>query len=170
MTAAAAGILDIVTANMMGAVRVISVEQGEDPREFALVAFGGAGPLHAVEVARTLGMRHVLVPPRPGLLSAIGLLHADVRGDFSVTRLVRATPEHVQAINAGFAILKHRGDNWLASEQTGEWPVERKWRLDMRYLGQNSELGMAYDGGDIDADRLMHVTERFHQQHSKRPM
>ncbi|MEE8292639.1 MAG: hydantoinase/oxoprolinase family protein, partial [Candidatus Tectomicrobia bacterium] len=84
---AAAGILDIVNANMMGAVRVISVEQGEDPRDFTLVAFGGAGPLHAADVARTIGMRHVLVPPHPGLLSAIGLLHADVRGDFSLTRL-----------------------------------------------------------------------------------
>ncbi|MDB5863149.1 MAG: hypothetical protein JWO70_955, partial [Betaproteobacteria bacterium] len=81
-TKAAAGVIEIINVNMMGAVRVISVEQGEDPRDFTLVAFGGAGPLHAAEVARAMGMRKVLVPPRPGLLSAIGLLHADVRGDF----------------------------------------------------------------------------------------
>ena len=67
---AAAGVLEIINVNMMGAVRVISVEQGEDPRDFTLVAFGGAGPLHAADVARNMGMSKVLVPPRPGLLSA----------------------------------------------------------------------------------------------------
>ena len=92
-TKAAAGVIEIINVNMMGAVRVISVEQGEDPRDFTLVAFGGAGPLHAADVARSMGMRNVLVPPRPGLLSAVGLLHADVRGDFSLTRLVRAEPD-----------------------------------------------------------------------------
>ena len=71
-------------------MRVISVEQGEDPRHFTLVAFGGAGPLHAADVARTIGIREVLVPPRPGLLSALGLFHAEVRGDFKLTRLVRS--------------------------------------------------------------------------------
>ncbi len=65
---AAAGVIEIINVNMMGAVRVISVEQGEDPRDFTLVAFGGAGPLHAADVARNMGIRNVLVPPRPGLL------------------------------------------------------------------------------------------------------
>jgi N-methylhydantoinase A len=106
---AAAGILEIVNANMMGAVRVISVERGEDPREFALVAFGGAGPLHAADIARSMGIRRVIVPPRPGLLSALGLLHADVRGDFSLTRFVRAQPSSLAAINAGFAQLRAQG-------------------------------------------------------------
>jgi N-methylhydantoinase A len=70
VVAAAAGVIEIINVNMMGAVRVISIEQGEDPRDFTLVAFGGAGPLHAADIARNMGIRNVLVPPRPGVLSA----------------------------------------------------------------------------------------------------
>jgi N-methylhydantoinase A len=120
-TQAAAGVLEIINVNMMGAVRVISVEQGEDPRDFTLVAFGGAGPLHAADVARTMGIRKVLVPPRPGLLSAIGLLHADVRGDFSLTRLVRADPERLKSLNEGYATLAQRADRSSGSPICAIW-------------------------------------------------
>src|SRR3954467_1106971 len=115
-TRAAAGVIEIINVNMMGAVRVISVEQGEDPRDFTLVAFGGAGPLHAADVARAMGMRKVLVPPRPGLLSAIGLLHAEVRGDFSLTRLARADASGLASLNEGFRTLGIRGREWLKGE------------------------------------------------------
>src|SRR3546814_21043611 len=74
---AASGILDIVNVNMMGAVRVISVEQGEDPRNFTLVPFGGAGPLHGADVAQVMRMRKVIIPPRQGPMSALGLLLAE---------------------------------------------------------------------------------------------
>src|SRR5688572_21395937 len=137
-TKAAAGVVEIINVNMMGAVRVISVEQGEDPRDFTLVAFGGAGPLHAADVAHTMGMRKVLVPPRPGLLSAIGLLHAEVRGDFSLTRLVRAERDSLAALNTGFETLRKRGTEWLKGE--GESRADLEWYADLRYLGQNSEL------------------------------
>jgi N-methylhydantoinase A len=162
---AAAGILDIVNANMMGALRVISVEQGEDPRDFTLVAFGGAGPLHAADVARMIGMHHILVPPRPGLLSAIGLLHADVRGDFSLTRLVTAKPASLPAINDGFSELSRRGDAWLALEQMDGAEASREWRVDMRYLGQESGLGVKLDCDHIDELLLARVTDLFHQRH-----
>ncbi|MBI3328445.1 MAG: hydantoinase/oxoprolinase family protein [Nitrospinae bacterium] len=162
---AAAGILAIVNANMMGAVRVISVEQGEDPRNFTLVAFGGAGPLHAADVARTLGMRHVLVPPHPGLLSAIGLLHADVRGDFSLTRLVRAQPSSLPLLNDGFAALRRRGEAWLAGEQMDNAPVTRAWLLDMRYVGQNSELSIAVHSDYLDEEAPARLMASFHQRH-----
>src|SRR5688572_14954120 len=135
---AAAGVIEIINVNMMGAVRVISVEQGEDPRDFTLVAFGGAGPLHAADVASNMGMRKVLVPPRPGLLSAIGLLHADVRGDFSLTRLLRAEVASLGPLNAGFDELKKRGAAWLKGE--GEADANSGWFADLRYVGQNSEL------------------------------
>lgn len=165
VTAAAAGVLDIVNANMMGAVRVISVEQGEDPRDFTLVAFGGAGPLHAADVARTIGMQKVLVPPHPGLLSAMGLLYADVRGDFSLTRLLPASSDNLPALNAGLVQLRQRGDAWLAGEQTAGAHGTRTWQLDMRYAGQNSELGMRLDTEGLDASRLSDVIEHFHSQH-----
>ncbi|WP_143308057.1 hydantoinase/oxoprolinase family protein [Candidatus Entotheonella palauensis] len=166
---AAAGVLDIVNANMMGAVRMISVEQGADPRDFTLVAFGGAGPLHAADVARSIGMRHVLIPPHPGLLSAMGLLHADQRGDFSLTRLVPAQSESLLALNEGMVQLRQQAESWLAGEQHGE-PRDNaltthQWQLDVRYAGQNSELRMDVDRDPLDAQALAHLTTRFHDQH-----
>ena len=160
---AAAGVIEIINVNMMGAVRVISVEQGEDPRDFALVAFGGAGPLHAADIARTMGMQRVLVPPRPGLLSAIGLLHADVRGDFSLTRLLRAEAGNVTAFNAGFVDLKQRGDEWLHGE--GEGRAKFEWFVDLRYFGQNFELIMPLAAGRLSAVGLKRLTAAFHQRH-----
>jgi N-methylhydantoinase A len=167
-TTAAAGILNIVNVNMTGAVRVISVEQGEDPRDFTLVAFGGAGPLHAADIAQAMGIRHVLVPPQPGLLSAIGLLHADVRGDFSLTRLVRAQPASLPLLNKGFAALRRRGDDWLTEEQVEDAPITRTWLLDMRYAGQNSELSVNVDRAHLDEPALAHLTTFFHQRHKDR--
>jgi len=147
----------------MGAVRVISVEQGEDPRDFTLVAFGGAGPLHAADVARNMGMRKVLVPPRPGLLSAIGLLHADVRGDFSLTRLLRAEAANLKTFNAGFADLKKRGAEWLRGE--GEQRAKFEWFVDLRYFGQNFELIMPLAQERLSAQTLARLIGAFHKRH-----
>jgi N-methylhydantoinase A len=160
---AAAGIIEIINVNMMGAVRVISVEQGEDPRDFTLVAFGGAGPLHAADVAYSMGMRRVLVPPRPGLLSAIGLLHADVRGDFSLTSLLRAEAANLKALNRGLATLKKRGAAWIRAE--GERQARFQWQADFRYTGQNSELIMELDGERLDGRALARLIESFHRRH-----
>jgi N-methylhydantoinase A len=162
-TKAAAGVIEIINVNMMGAVRVISVEQGEDPRDFTLAAFGGAGPLHAADVARNMGMRKVLVPPRPGLLSAIGLLHADVRGDFSLTRLVRADASGVKSLNEGFRTLARRGTQWLKGE--GEAHGHLQWLADLRYFGQNFELGLELKSDRIDEKGLVKLVEAFHRRH-----
>ena len=163
--AAAAGILDIVNANMMGAVRVISVEQGEDPREFALVAFGGAGPLHAADIARNMGIRRVIVPPHPGLLSAIGLLDADVRGDFSLTRLARAQPENLATINQGFGQLRSQARAWLLGEAAQDARASFEWSVDLRYTGQNFELMLPCDRDQLDQGRLESLIDAFHQRH-----
>jgi N-methylhydantoinase A len=164
---AAAGVIEIINVNMMGAVRVISVEQGEDPRDFNLVAFGGAGPLHAADVARNMGMGKVLVPPRPGLLSAIGLLHADVRGDFSLTRLLRAEARNLKAFNDGFADLKKRGAEWLhaESESEGETKARFEWFVDLRYFGQNFELIMSLASDRLNAASLNRLAAAFHRRH-----
>ena len=162
---AAAGIIEIINVNMMGAVRVISVEQGEDPRGFKLVAFGGAGPLHAADVARNMGMRQVLVPPRPGLLSALGLLHADLRGDFSLTRLKRAEPRHLGALNDGFQQLKRRGQAWLKGERETRRAARFEWLADLRYFGQNSELILNVGRERLDARSLARLLATFHREH-----
>jgi N-methylhydantoinase A len=160
---AAAGVVEISNVNMMGAVRVISVEQGEDPRDFALVAFGGAGPLHAAEVARNMGMRRIVVPPRPGILSAVGLLHADVRGDFSLTRLLRAEATNLKALNDGCRTLKKRGAAWLKNE--GETKAVFAWTADLRYAGQNFELMLELKGEKLDAAALAKLVTTFHHRH-----
>jgi N-methylhydantoinase A len=160
---AAAGVIEIINVNMMGAVRVISVEQGEDPRDFALVAFGGAGPLHAAEVARNMGMRKVLIPPRPGLLSAIGLLHADVRGDFSLTSLGRAASGSLKALNRSLATLKRRGAAWIKGE--GERRAGFQWFADLRYFGQNFELIMDLKSDRLNGAALARLIEAFHRRH-----
>jgi N-methylhydantoinase A len=150
---------------MMGAVRVISVEQGEDPREFALVAFGGAGPLHAADIARNMGIRHVIVPPRPGLLSALGLLDADVRGDFSLTRLARAQPENLSAINLGFVQLRDQARAWLKGEAAADARATFEWSADLRYVGQNFELILACNSDQLDVERMTSLVSDFHIRH-----
>ena len=162
---AAAGVIEIINVNMMGAVRVISVERGEDPRDFTLVAFGGAGPLHAADIARNMGIARVLVPPRPGLLSALGLLHADLRGDFSLTRLVTATPQTLSAINSGFDELRRRGTEWLRGEAEANARAKYGWLIDMRYSGQNNELSLEVKGGRLDTKSLARLIGRYHKRH-----
>jgi N-methylhydantoinase A len=164
-TRAAAGILEIINVNMMGAVRVISIEQGEDPRDFTLVAFGGAGPLHAADVARNMGMRKVLVPPRPGLLSAVGLLHAEVRADFSLTRLVRLEKASLQALNAGLELLHRRGAQWLKSERETRGAFQ--WFADLRYFGQNFELALPLASDKLGEAAVEALTHAFHLRHKE---
>lgn len=163
----ASGIIEIVNANMMGAVRVISVERGEDPRDFALMPFGGAGPLHAADVAAMIGMKRVLVPRRPGLLSAMGLLHADARGDFSLTRLLLAEDASLAGLDEGIAELNARGAAWLEREGSGADAL-LEWQADLRYFGQNFELSAPFSPGQdgrIDRSTLTSIVERFHAAH-----
>lgn len=162
---AAAGILEIVNVNMMGAVRVVSIERGEDPREYALAAFGGAGPLHAAEVAREIGIDRIIVPPRPGILSAVGLLDADRRGDFSVTRLVTASPDSLAALQEGVKVLSERGEAWRNEEALNTDSLVAEWRADLRYFGQAFEISMPLENGDFDATVLAALTEAFHRRH-----
>ena len=106
----AQGILSVVTANMARAIRVISVQRGYDPRDYTLVAFGGAGPLHAARLARELEIPRVLVPRHPGILCAMGLLLTDLRADFAATRLMTLAPDSLPDIAAGFAgVARPRG-------------------------------------------------------------
>lgn len=164
---AAAGILEIINVNMMGAVRVISVEQGEDPRGFALMPFGGAGPLHACDVARIIGISQLFVPTRPGILSALGLLHADTRGDFSLTRLAVAEPASLPSLNAGLVQLGEKGRDWLRTERLADAPAVFEWAVDMRYFGQNFELSAPLAVDTLDESALASLVEQFHAAHEQ---
>jgi N-methylhydantoinase A len=138
----AEGVLKIAVASMTGAIKEISVMRGLDPRDFALMAYGGAGPLHAAAIAAELGMRTVLVPPMPGNFSALGLLVADVRRDFVRTRLAPTARTSIEALRQVFAELAGAA---AAELDAAGFPRDRQrleTTLDMRYLGQAFELSV----------------------------
>lgn len=163
--AVAAGVVEIVNVNMMGAVRVVTIERGEDPRDYALAAFGGAGPLHAAEVAQEIGIGTVIVPTRPGLLSAVGLLDADRRGDFSVTRLLTAAETNLPAFQEGSVILLERAAAWCAEEGLKMVDLLAEAAVDLRYEGQAFEITLPLTGAEIDRDTLATLVESFHARH-----
>lgn len=136
----AQGLLGIVTANMMRAIRAISVERGHDPRDCTLMPFGGAGPLHANAVARALGIREVLVPFSPGILCAQGLVVADLKEDFVRSHRVPLTSDSLPSLQASLDGLVEEAHRWFDHEQVA--PSQRRLQvsLDMRYIGQNFEL------------------------------
>lgn len=143
--AAARGILAIVDNHMVGAVRVVSVERGHDPRRFTLVPFGGAGPLHGCALADLLGISSVMIPPAPGVLCADGLLAADLKAEFS-RALPRAGAVDVAQAEAVFAELETQADAWLAHEGVAE-DKRRKARVAlMRYHGQGGEIAVGWTG------------------------
>jgi N-methylhydantoinase A len=146
---AARGILAIADSNMVGAIRVVSVERGHDPRDFALVAFGGAGPLHGCSLAELLGVSRVLIPPAPGVLCAEGLLAAGLKAEFSRTM---PRPDQWDAADDVFVSLESEARTWFASEQV----VEHDRRITrialLRYAGQGAELAITWPGS-ADAAR-----------------
>jgi len=150
--AAARGVLAIVDNNMVGALRIVSVERGHDPREFTLVPFGGAGPLHGCALTRLLGITRILVPPAPGVLCADGLLAADLKADFSQT-LPRAGRVDLDLARAIYAELERHADDWFAAENVATGDRGRARFALMRYQGQGGELAVDWvDGAADDVD------------------
>ena len=134
------GVLGVVVANMVRAIRTISVERGHDPRDFALVAFGGAGPLHARDVADALGIREVLVPAVPGIVCAQGLVIADLKEDFVLGQRIALDPGGAEALGRAVAALAARAEAWFEGEAVPDADREVELHLDSRYVGQNFEL------------------------------
>jgi N-methylhydantoinase A len=162
---AAAGILSVAEADTARALRVVSVERGHDPRDLALVAFGGAGPLIASAVASELSVPEVVVPRAAGVLSALGLLVSDLTYDESVSR-VRAWSEVDAAdLEALFADLESRGRERLADLPADRRRMERAF--DLRYRGQAYDLTVDAPS-ELDGDALDTVAERFHEAHRQR--
>jgi len=164
----AQGILSVVTANMARAIRVISVQRGHDPRDYTLMAFGGAGPLHAARLAKELEMKRVLVPRNPGILCAMGLLLTDLRADFAATKLLAASEAAVPEVASGFAQLGARAVEWFGHE--GIAPEARRLTrtADMRYQGQNYELAVPLPEGEITAATLQALVNGFTEAHRQR--
>jgi N-methylhydantoinase A len=162
----AAGIIDIVNSNMARAVRVMTVERGFDPREFTLVTYGGAGPLHACDLADELGISQVLIPMAPGGLCALGALVADFRFDFVRTRMLIVNDETSSAIRATFKELRDVSADAITQLGISDRQINTVSVIDMRYLGQNYELPIPAD--DYQDERfLAKVLQRFHQEHER---
>ena len=138
--ATAQGIISVVTANMARAVRVISVQKGHDPRDYALMAFGGAGPLHAARLALELDMKRIVIPQTPGVMCALGLLLTDLRADFSATKIMVADATAVPLIERICADLGGRANGWFTQEGVQPQDCRLSYSVDMRYSGQNYEL------------------------------
>ena len=155
----AAGVIRVVNATMEKAIRVVSVERGYDPREFALVAFGGAGGMHACELAQALGIQRVIVPVRPGALSAFGILVSDVVKDHSHTVLWRVQGKVPLAkLEQEFVSLRRAAETQLRAEGW-EGPIREKRSVDVRYSGQGYELNLPF------SRRLLAEFHRAHIQH-----
>ena len=152
LEAAARGILAIVDNNMVGALRVVSVERGHDPRDFTLVPFGGAGPLHGCSLASLLGISRIMIPPAPGVLCADGLLAADLKAEFSRT-LPRAGPVDLSASEAVFAALERQAADWFQTEGVATDAQALTQVALMRYHGQGGEVTVPWiaNPGGVEA-------------------
>jgi N-methylhydantoinase A len=161
---AAAAILTVANANMADAVRLVSIRRGYDPRDFALVVFGGAGALHGAALARELGIPTVLVPPHPGITSALGCLLVDVRHDLASMYLRPVEDADRGEIEAEFAALEREGRERLAAEGVEPSRMTLARSIAMRYLGQWRSLSVPVES---ELSSLESVVARFHDEHER---
>jgi N-methylhydantoinase A len=155
---AAHAIVEIANAAMVNAIRLVSVQRGYDPREFVLVAFGGAGPAHACRLAAETEVPRVLVPMSPGTFSALGLLVTDLKHEYAQTVMQRLDELDRAAVEAAFHALEAQGRAALAGEGIGDDAVRLDRQVDLRYVGQSYELTVPF------AEDLL---DRFHREHDR---
>jgi N-methylhydantoinase A len=151
-------VVEIANAAMVNAIRLVSVQRGYDPREFVLVAFGGAGPAHACRLAAETEMPRVLVPMSPGIFSALGLLVTDLKHEYSRTLMQRLDSLDAAAVEAAFGALAEQGRAALAREGVAGGAMQFDRQVDLRYVGQSYELTVPYGGELVD---------RFHREHDR---
>jgi N-methylhydantoinase A len=162
--AAAEAIIRIANANMADAVRLVSVRRGYDPREFALVVFGGAGPLHGTDLARELSIPVVIVPPNPGLTSALGCLLVDIQHDLSTMYLVDAADADPGDVERRFGELEEEGRARLRAEGVQPASATLERLVDMRYAGQWRSLSVSLAPGP---EALEQAVADFHSEHAR---
>jgi N-methylhydantoinase A len=161
---ASRGVFDVALATTVGAIREITVEKGLDPRDFSMLAYGGAGPMFVPLVARELGVKEVVVPQAPSVFSAWGMLMADVVYDFSQTMIAVLDDVDVETLEAAFEDLEAEGGETLADEGIGEDRRRLERTIEMRYLGQEHTVEVDADGvADLDE-----LADRFEAQHETR--
>ncbi|MEC8857076.1 MAG: hydantoinase/oxoprolinase family protein [Chloroflexota bacterium] len=164
---AANGILSIANNTMVGAIRNVSVERGHDPREFALVAYGGAGPMHGIEVAKLLGINKVIAPLHPGIASAYGLLVAELKNDYARTSLQTPPDYDTDGMERVYAEMESEGRAWLTEEGVPQdLHAFSRW-ADLRYTHQGSEVTVGFGTEQGSAQILDSVIREFHTRHKQ---
>jgi len=162
------GIIEVANANMEGAIRVISVERGYDPREFLLVSFGGAGGMHAADLARRLSIPEVLIPAHPGILSAFGMLISDYRQEYAQTVRVPASEFTPARAAEAFRDLEERGSQAMLADGVAPEHIRMTRFVDMCYVGQSFELVVPYGPTFVEAFHRHHE-QRYGYEDSARP-
>lgn len=164
---AAAGIVDIVNENMFGALRLVSVEQGYDPRDFALIAFGGAGPLHANALGRLMGSWPVIIPPGPGVLCASGDATTRIRDEASRTFIRRFQDTDADEVRDIFSGLAENAARSLDAENTARSDQSVSYQVDLRYHGQGLLLTVSTDLESLARDGLAAIGDQFDAMHEQ---
>ncbi len=165
MEETALGIVRISTANMVQAIREITVERGSDPRRFILVPFGGAGPTQATDIAEALEIGKILIPPYPGITSALGLVCTDLRVDLMKTVLVLANSKNRETLLSTFSELIDDAISRLINQGAHKNDIRLTWKIDMRYVGQSHELIVdIIDKEKEIVEKSVHEFERIHQE------
>ena len=166
--AAAQAILDIVNENMYGALRVVSVERGYDPREFGLVAFGGAGPMHANALADVMGAYPLIIPPGPGVMSAFGFLTSDVQNEFSETYLRTDQDVDGADVHGELESLREEATAWLESEGVEPSAHEFDYFADCRYFRQDIQMSIPIDIDNlVGGSGLAEIKDDFEARHDR---
>ncbi len=161
----AAGVLTILNNNMANATRAITVQKGHDPRDFSLIAFGGAGPLHAVEVAHILGVKEVIIPEYPGITSAIGLLTTDLKYDAIATQFTLSAAPDLGRLQVDAQRLAAQVTGQLRDNGFAELDIRVERGADCRYVGQGYELRVPLPDGPLDEQAIAQVWAEFHELH-----
>jgi N-methylhydantoinase A len=168
VVAAAQAVVDIANENMHAALRVVSVERGYDPRESGLVAFGGAGPLHANALLRLIGASPLIIPAAPGVLSAFGFIAADVQNELAQTYLRIAEETPAEDLRGAVADLVDEARTWLRGEEVPEDEQAFEIFADCRYFRQDIQLPCPIELDGIGADYSRRLRESFEDQHRRR--
>jgi N-methylhydantoinase A len=164
---AAEGTLTVVNSNMANAIRSKTVQKGIDPRDYALVAFGGAGPLHGAEVARMLGIPEVIVPPYPGITSAMGLLTTDLKYDIVRTEFQVSTDFDYERLNGEFRAMKEALVAQFAADGIAAKAIRFERHADARYVGQGYELRVGIADGALTHAAMKKTLGEFHAVHKR---
>src|SRR5918911_1113658 len=165
---AAEAIIDIVNENMHAALRVVSVERGHDPRNFGLVAFGGAGPMHANALGRLIHSRSVIVPPTPGVMSAFGFLSSDIQNEFPETYLRVAEETRAQELKATIEGLIAQAEEWLEGEGVEQDKKRFDLYADCRYYLQNIQIPCRFELEELEDGSSAFLRGRFEEAHRQR--